>query len=122
MKMKKIFAVVLLAFALGANAFWNNNNGPWGGYNGGYYEDNGMFGYNPYDFWDPRWYFEEMGNMVDEFDDEFNSNDYGYGYNPYNNYRNGPWNNNSWGNNAPWNNGPWNNNAPAAPAPSAPAK
>jgi len=92
--MKKILAVVLLAFALGANAFWNNNNNtPWSNgsnnYNG-YQEDNGMFGYNPYDFWDPRWYMEEMSNMVDEFDDEFSNNNYnGYGYNPYNN---GPWN------------------------------
>ncbi|HIC40062.1 MAG TPA: hypothetical protein EYO74_01470 [Piscirickettsiaceae bacterium] len=88
--MKKILTVVLLAFALGANAFWNNNNNtPWSNgsnnYNG-YQEDNGMFGYNPYDFWDPRWYMEEMSNMVDEFDDEFNNNNYnGYGYNPYNN-------------------------------------
>jgi hypothetical protein len=62
---------------------------------------------------------EEMGNMVDEFDDEFNSNGNNYGYG-----NNGPWNNNSWGNNAPWNNnnntpwnnGPWNNNAPVGPA------
>jgi hypothetical protein len=58
-----------------------------------------MFGYNPYDYWDPRWYMEEMSNMVDEFDDEFNNNNNGWnnnnnfnGYNPYNNFNN-PWNN-----------------------------
>ncbi|HIC40063.1 MAG TPA: hypothetical protein EYO74_01475 [Piscirickettsiaceae bacterium] len=94
--MKKIFAVVLLAFALSANAFWNNNNSPWGGnnsYYGGGYNDNGMFGYNPYDFWDPRWYFEEMDNMMDEFDNNSWGNNYGgSGYNPYNNSRYSPWN------------------------------
>ncbi|SFV82164.1 hypothetical protein MNB_SUP05-6-1011 [hydrothermal vent metagenome] len=54
---------------------------------------------------------EEMSNMVDEIDDEINSNsnNNGYGYNPYSN---GPWNNNT----------PWNRTAPAAPAPTASAK
>lgn len=100
--MKKIIAIFAMAAALGANAFWNNN-GPWNnnGWNNGYgyNDDNGIFGYNPYEFWDPRWYMEEMSNMVDEFDDEFNNNNNGY----YNN----PWN---------YNNAPWNNNAPVAPA------
>jgi hypothetical protein len=51
---------------------------------------------------------EEMSNMVDEFDDEFNNNNNGWnnnnnfnGYNPYNNFNgynpynnfNNPWNN-----------------------------
>ena len=94
-QMKKIIAIFALALTLSANAFWNNN-GPWGNnYNGyGYADDNGIFAYNPYDYWDPRWYFEEMENMMDEFDDEFGGNDYygPYGYNnPYNNFRNGPW-------------------------------
>ncbi len=92
--MKKIFAVILLAFSLGANAFFNNNDMPWNnGFNNnvnGYQQDNGIFSYNPYDYWDPRWYMEEMSNMVDEFDDEFNNNNNNrYGYNSYNN---GPWN------------------------------
>ncbi|MFP6776405.1 MAG: hypothetical protein VCA13_06550 [PS1 clade bacterium] len=102
--MKKIIAIALLAFTLGANAFWNNNNnngwgnngpwssfsnGPWGGNNGPWgYSDNGIFGFNPYDFWDPRWYMEEMENMMDEFD-------------------NNGWGNNGWGNNGPWG---YNNN------------
>lgn len=121
--MKKLLAIALVAASLSANAFFNSNDMPWNNgnnyNNNGYQEDNGMFGYNPYDYWDPRWYMEEMGNMVDEFDDEFNSNGNNYGYG-----NNGPWNNNSWGNNAPWNNnnnapwnnGPWNNNAPVGPA------
>ncbi len=74
---------------------WNNTNGY---NNNGYQDDNGMFGYNPYDYWDPRWYMEEMSNMVDEFDDEFNNsnngwnnNNYGGYNNPYNNF-NSPWN------------------------------
>ncbi|BBB23756.1 conserved hypothetical protein [Isorropodon fossajaponicum endosymbiont JTNG4] len=100
MIMKKIFAIVLLAFTLSANAFWNSNNTPWGNnHNGyGYQEDNGMFGYNPYDFWDPRWYPEEMGNMFDEFDNNGwsnNNNYYSYGRNGYgfapNGYTNTPW-------------------------------
>ncbi|BBB22747.1 conserved hypothetical protein [Abyssogena phaseoliformis symbiont OG214] len=103
--MKKIFAIVLLAFILSANAFWNNNTPRSNGYNNhngyGYQEDNGMFGYNPYDFWDPRWYPEEMGNMFDEFDNNGwnnnNNNYYGYGRNGYgygfapNSYVNTPW-------------------------------
>ncbi|MDC9726582.1 MAG: hypothetical protein PSN35_01955 [Candidatus Thioglobus sp.] len=117
--MKKLLAIALVAASLSANAFFNNNDMPWNnGYNNyGYQEDNGMFGYNPYDYWDPRWYMEEMSNMVDEFDDEFNNNNNGWnnnnfnGYNPYNNFNN-PYNN--------FNN-PWNNtNAPQAPV--APAK
>jgi hypothetical protein len=27
-------------------------------------QDNGIFGYNPYEFWEPSWYFEEMSNML----------------------------------------------------------
>ena len=112
MTMKKIIAIFAMVAALGANAFWNNNSTPWSNsYNNSCYQaDNGMFGYNPYDYWDPRWYMEEMSNMVDEIDDEINSNsnNNGYGYNPYSN---GPWNNNT----------PWNRTAPAAPAPTAPA-
>ena len=86
--MKKILAITLLAISLGSSAFWNNNNGygnynNYNNYNG--YDDNGMFGYNPYDFWDPRWYMEEMENMFDEFDNNGWDNNYG----PYNYGRNG---------------------------------
>ncbi|WP_190600831.1 hypothetical protein [Candidatus Vesicomyidisocius sp. SY067_SCS001] len=87
--MKSFFTIVLLTFTISVNAFWSGNNSPWGnGYNHhnsyGYQEDNGIFGYNPYDFWDPRWYAEEMGNMFDEFDDNgWNNNYNGYGRNGY---------------------------------------
>ena len=82
--MKKLIAIFAMAAALSANAFWNSNNTPWGNnYNGyGYADDNGIFAYNPYDYWDPRWYFEEMENMMDEFDEGWNDDYYGYG--PYN--------------------------------------
>ena len=89
--MKKIIAIVALAASLSSNAFFNNWNN--NGYNG--YEDNGIFGYNPYDaFIDPRWYFEEMSNIMDDFGN-FGGNNYnnGYGYNPYfygNPYYNAP--------------------------------
>jgi hypothetical protein len=114
--MKKLFAVALIAASLSANAFWNSNNSPWGNNNNnyGYQEDNGMFGYNPYDFWDPRWYAEEMSNMFDEFDDDFNNNGYNYN-NPYNNngYNNGYNGYNANGYN-PYNNAnsPWNTSQP----------
>ena len=56
--MKKMIVTALLALSLSSNAFWNNNNDWW---NGGYgWDDNGIFGYNSYDYWDPRWYFEEF--------------------------------------------------------------
>ena len=92
--MKKIIAIVALAASLSSNAFFNNNSYNGGGYGGGY-NDNGVFGYNPYDaFIDPRWYFEEMSNMMDDFGN-FGGNNYnnGYGYNPYfygNPYYNAP--------------------------------
>jgi hypothetical protein len=80
LKMKKIIAIVALAASLSSNAFFNNWNN--NGYNGYGYEDNGIFGYNPYDaFIDPRWYVEEMSNMMDDFGGWNNNN--GYGYNPY---------------------------------------
>ena len=83
--MKKMIVTALLALSLSSNAFWNNNNDWW---NGGYgWDDNGIFGYNSYDYWDPRWYFEEFENMMDEFDDNGwgNNNYYGpYAYGPYN--------------------------------------
>lgn len=68
--MKKIIAVSLLTLSLSSNAFWGNNNG--------YHNDNGIFGFNQYSFFDPRWYFEEAGNMMDEFDNN--------GYQQYGNY------------------------------------
>jgi hypothetical protein len=113
--MKKIITVLLLTIGLSANAFWNNN-GPWGGYNNGPwgYNDNGIFGFNPYSFGDPRWFVEEMENMMDEFGVGNNWNNNG----PWGGYNNGPWggyNNGPWGgyNNGPWggyNNGAWGNN------------
>ncbi len=30
-----------------------------------YKKDNGFFGYNPYNYFDPRWAMEEMNNMID---------------------------------------------------------
>jgi hypothetical protein len=86
--MKKLIAIFAMVAALGANAFWNSNNtsgnGSYGNNNiNGYQEDNGIFSYNPYSFYDPRWYFKEMINVIDEVDDEINSNsnNTGYGYN-----------------------------------------
>ncbi len=30
-----------------------------------YIQDNGIFGYNPYNIMDPRWMMEEMSNVID---------------------------------------------------------
>ena len=109
----KHLAIALLAFTLNANAFWNND-GPWGnGYYG--YKDNGIFDFNPYDYWDPRWYVEEMSNMMDEFDDDDDWNDYygGYGYSPYSRYgRYSRYNgydryDSPWSRRGPWSREPW---------------
>ena len=119
--MKKLFAIALLTLSLGSSAFFNGNNGPWGGngwgnngWNNGW-NDNGIFGYNSYDYWDPRWYMEEMENMMDEFDDNGWGNNHGYG----------PYGQNGYGNNyapngfmqTPWGPAP----VQAAPANAAPA-
>ncbi len=109
--MKKILAIVLLAFTLNVNAFWNNNDGPWSRSKGYYgYQDNGIFDFNPYDYWDPRWYVEEMSNMMDEFDDDDDWDDYyrgGYGYSPYGRYNGyGPYNSLR-SRKGSWSRGPW---------------
>lgn len=50
----------------------------------GYKQDNGIFAFNPFKLYDPRWYSQEFTNMVDEIDNEFGEDDYwsnrGYGY------------------------------------------
>jgi len=75
--MKKITLTVVLATTMGTASagFFNNND-----YNG-YNQDNGLFAYNPYSFFDPRWFIQEAENFVDEFDNDDNDR---YGYNGYN--------------------------------------
>ena len=68
--MKNLITALTLLLTIGsANAFWNNNS--WDNQDSNY-EDNGIFAYNKYDFWDPRWYSTEFTNMVNEIDDESN--------------------------------------------------
>mgnify|MGYP003964980495 FL=1 len=90
--MTKTITTVLTALLLtagSANAFfdnanympWDNNNNERWSFNSDA-EDNGIFAYNSYDLWDPRWYSTEFTNMVNEIDDEqtnqyaFNSNSF----------------------------------------------
>ena len=71
--MKKIIAIAALVAATSASAgFFNNNNvTPWNtNVNSGYAEDNGIFAYNPYSFFEPRWYIQEANNFMDEIDAE----------------------------------------------------
>jgi hypothetical protein len=66
--MKKIIAIAALVAATSASAgFFNNNNTTW---NNGYQEDNGIFSFNPYSFWEPRWYIQEANNFMNEIDEE----------------------------------------------------
>ena len=72
--MKNLITALTLLLTIGsANAFWNNNS--WDNQDSNY-EDNGIFGYNKYDFWDPRWYSTEFTNMVNEMDDELEITDH----------------------------------------------
>ncbi len=74
--MKNLFAALTVLLTIGsANAFWNNNS------ENGYQEDNGIFAYNKYDFWDPRWYTQEFTNFVTEMDDELEVTDHANTYN-----------------------------------------
>jgi hypothetical protein len=84
--MKNLFAAltVLLtvtsasAFNANFNPWDNDNNNRWAFNNSnGNAEDNGVFGYNSYEYWDPRWYSKEFTNGVDELEMEFSSD-----YNP----------------------------------------
>jgi len=71
--MKKIIAIAALVAATSASAgFFNNNNvTPWNtNVNSGYAEDNGIFAYNPYSFFEPRWYIQEASNFMNEIDSE----------------------------------------------------
>ena len=74
--MKKLIVTVALATTMGTASagFFNSNNN-------GYNQDNGVFAYNPYSFFDPRWFMQEAENFVDEFDDDDSDR---YGYNGYN--------------------------------------
>jgi hypothetical protein len=73
--MKKLIVTVALATTMvtASAGFFNNNNG--------YNQDNGLFAYNPYSFFDPRWFMQEAENFVDEFDNDDVDR---YGYNGYN--------------------------------------
>ena len=67
--MKKIIAIAALVAATSASAgFFNNNNTTT--WNNGYQEDNGIFSFNPYSFWQPRWYIQEANNFMNEIDEE----------------------------------------------------
>ncbi len=81
--MKNLFvALTVLLTVTSASAFFDNANfNPWDNDNNnrwtfnnsnGNADDNGIFAYNSYDYWDPRWYSTEFTNMVNEIDDESN--------------------------------------------------
>jgi len=70
--MKKLIAIATLVASMSASAgfFGNNNVTPWNtNVNSGYAEDNGIFAYNPYSFFEPRWYIQEASNFMDEIDE-----------------------------------------------------
>ena len=60
--MNKIIAIAVLVAATSASAgFFDNNS---------WEKDNGVFSYNPYSFFEPRWYIQEANNFMDEIDAE----------------------------------------------------
>jgi len=74
--MKKTIMAVALTATLSANAgFFNENNSwdnPWNNNTtAGNAQDNGIFKYNAYDMWDPRWFAKETENMFNKIDEEF---------------------------------------------------
>lgn len=69
--LKFVMAVSLSLAATSSYAWFgsnNNNNNNWGPFGGSGWNSD----YNPYDEWDPRYWMEEMENMMDD-------DDYGYG-------------------------------------------
>jgi len=91
--MKKIIAIsVFSAFVLGAatnaSAFWSSDDdecyGPYGK----------IPNCNPYDEWDPRYWMEEMEDMMDDDDDNYGGYGRGYGrgyQQPYGGYQQQPY-------------------------------
>jgi|JYMV01.1.fsa_nt_gi hypothetical protein len=65
--MKKIIAIAALVAATSASAGFFNDNTSW---SNGYQEDNGIFDFNPYSFWEPRWYIQEANNFMNEVDED----------------------------------------------------
>lgn len=62
---KAVIAVLTATVMVSASAgFFGNNN-----VNNGYAEDNGWFSYNPYSYFNPRWYIQEASNFMDEIDE-----------------------------------------------------
>ncbi|WP_198266435.1 hypothetical protein [sulfur-oxidizing endosymbiont of Gigantopelta aegis] len=70
-----VFSAIVLGAASNASAFWGNNNdsecyGPYGK----------IPNCNPYDEWDPRYWMEEMEDMMDDDDDYRGGYGNGNGY------------------------------------------
>lgn len=69
--MKKILMTIMaLMVSVSANAFFGANNDMEFPLSDDNKYDNGMFAYNGYDFFDPRWFSTEFTNMVNEIDDD----------------------------------------------------
>ena len=75
-KLLAILGVTLIATTASAGC----NNGQYVETKYGYKQDNGFFAFNPFEFYDSRWYSQEFTNMVDEIDAEFDDNNT-FGYN-----------------------------------------
>jgi len=80
--MKKIIALASIIASAQVMAFdfpfFDNNKY---GYN--HVEDNGLFAFNPWEMYDPRWYSTEFTNMINEIDEpdfitSYQPNYYGY--------------------------------------------
>jgi len=80
--MKKILSLAFATSILFAatNSFgWGGNNSNWGNNWGPFGNNNWGNHYNPYDEWDPRYWMEEMEDMMDG-DDYYGGGPYGGPY------------------------------------------
>ncbi len=66
--MKKIIAIAALVAATTASAGFFNDNNSWSTEYGNT-DDNGIFSFNPYSVFEPRWYIQEANNFMDEIDE-----------------------------------------------------
>ena len=71
--MVKLIATATLVASMSASAGFFDTFGD------GSYKDNGFFGYNHNEMWEPRWYVKEADNFLNELDDKKgNKQDYSF--------------------------------------------
>ncbi|MCS5588906.1 MAG: hypothetical protein NZ824_02950 [Candidatus Thioglobus sp.] len=70
--MTKLIAIATLVASMSASAGFFDNFGD------GSYKDNGIFGMNHNEMWEPRWYVKEADNFLNELDGTNNKHDHNF--------------------------------------------